>query len=142
MKKLLFILVAAIAVTACAEKKADRAEAKAFKADAAYCSDLAGLANAIAAYTTLDSTTTVADLKQATAAVNAAYAKVEQATTTMDKDEAKAVVAAQGAYNSAVNGISASTTLGSAAAQVQAAYTAYQERVADLNSAVCTITAQ
>ena len=68
MTKGLVALVAVAAMTGCAspEKKAEKAEMTSVKADAAYCNDLAGLASSIAAYTTLDSTSSVADLKKAT----------------------------------------------------------------------------
>ena len=131
------LAVAAVAGCASAEKKAEKAEDKSMKADAAYCNDLAGLASSIAAYTTLDSTSSVADLKKATESMEAAYAKVQGATAAMDKAEAKALVAAHDAYTSAVNSIPGSTTLGSAATQVQSAYADYQSRVQALTGVEC-----
>ena len=143
MTKGLVALVALAAMTGCAsaEKKAEKADMGAMKADAAYCNDLAGLASAIGAYTTLDSTSSVADLKTATANTEAAYAKVQSATAAMDKAEAKALVAARDAYTAAVAAIPGSTTLGSAAAQVQAAYTEYQNRVQGLTGVECVVAA-
>ena len=77
MTKGLVALVAVAAMTGCAspEKKAEKAEMASVKADAAYCNDLAGLASSIAAYTTLDSTSSVADLKKATESMEASYAE-------------------------------------------------------------------
>lgn len=138
MTKGLVALLAVAAVAGCsAEKKAEKAEEKSMKADAAYCNDLAGLASSIAAYTTLDSTSSVADLKKATESMEAAYAKVQSATAAMDKAEAKALVAAHDAYTAAVGAIPGSTTLGAAAAQVQGAYADYQSRVQALTGVEC-----
>jgi hypothetical protein len=139
MTKGLVVLAALAAMTACAsaEKKAEKADASSMKADMNYCNDLAGLASSIAAYTTLDSTSSVADLKKASESMEAAYAKVQDATTKMDKAEAKALVAAHTAYTSAVQGIPGSTTLGAAASQVQSAYAEYQARVQGLTGVEC-----
>jgi hypothetical protein len=143
MTKGLVALVAVAAMTGCAsaEKKAEKTEMTSVKADAAYCNDLASLASSIAAYTTLDSTSSVADLKTAATNTEAAYAKVQAATTAMDKAEAKALVAAHDAYAAAVAAIPGSTTLGAAAAQVQAAYTEYQSRVQGLTGVECVVAA-
>lgn len=139
MKKSLVVLVALGAMAACAspEKKAEKADMGSMKADAAYCNDLAGLATSIASYSTLDSTSSVADLKAATANMESSYSKVQSATMSMDKAEAKAVVQAHDAYAAAVSAIPGSTTLGAAAAQVQAAYTEYQNRVQALTGVDC-----
>jgi hypothetical protein len=139
MTKGMFAVVAVAAMAACAspEKKAEVTAEKSLKADAAYCNDLAGLASAIAAYTTLDSTSSVADLKAATANMETSYAKVQSATAAMDKAEAKALVAAHDAYAAAVSAIPGSTTLGAAASQVQGAYTEYQNRVQGLSGVEC-----
>lgn len=139
MTKGLVALVAVAAMTGCAspEKKAEKADMTSVKADAAYCNDLAGLASSIASYTTLDSASSVADLKKATESMEASYAKVQSATAAMDKAEAKALVAAHDAYTAAVAAIPGSTTLGAAAAQVQAAYTEYQNRVQGLTGVEC-----
>ena len=142
MTKGLVALVAVAAMTACAsaEKKAEKADTGSMKADAAYCNDLAGLASSIAAYTTLDSTSSVADLKKATENMEASYAKVQSATAAMDKAEAKALVAAHDAYTAAVAAIPGSTTLGAAATQVQSAYAEYQNRVQGLTGVECVAT--
>ena len=93
--------------------------------------------SSIAAYTTLDSTSSVADLKKATANTEAAYAKVQSATAAMDKAEAKALVAAHDAYTAAVCGDPGLDHAGCGCGPVQGAYTEYQNRVQGLTGVEC-----
>jgi hypothetical protein len=115
--------VVALVFSACStpEQEVEKAAEKVEKAVEDVCADIDALGVALGRYGGIDAETPVAEVRSATAEVDRAWAKLDKRLDKLDRAEAKALDATYDEFQSVVESIPDTDTLGEASVEFVAA---------------------